>query len=230
MNNFFCNTYTYLSTRKGLFYFLLIVPIILMGIAISQIKFTEDITSFFPVEKEKTSVIFKNLRIKDKIVFIIDTPLYDDKEFDTDSAINIAESFIADLNKRVSVDNYAKLTTQIDHRVIEKTSKFINSNLPILLSNLDFDKLDSLTTTSSITEAMRMNYNYIISSAGGFMGEFIYNDPLKIGSHLFAGLEQMNIGSNYKVIDSYIFNSDSSQLLMFAQLDPDCKQDRKSVV
>ncbi|MEG0517935.1 MAG: methyltransferase domain-containing protein [Bacteroidales bacterium] len=212
MNKFFLSIYDFFISRKLLMYSVMTVLIVIMGFLALQLRFTEDITSFFPNSEKHTAMIFNNLKLKDKIVIMVPG--------DCNTAIERAETFTKKLSEKINTDQYADFTTRIDDGVMEKMSQYIYNNLPLFLTGEDYIRLDSLTTPKGIESAMERNYNNLLSAAGGFMDEYIYTDPLGISAPLFAGLQDMGNGINYKIIDSYLFSKDSSTLFMFLQPHP----------
>lgn len=55
---------------------------------------------------------------------------------------------------------------------------FLQGNLPLLLSEADYARMDTLVTPRGIAQAMEGNYRRLLSPVGGFIDEYIYDDPL----------------------------------------------------
>ncbi len=194
------------------------IMIILMGISAMRIKFTEDITSFFPDSGGRTAMVFKNLNIKDKIVLMIPVPeAGTDQEADPYGAIENAEKFITKLSEKININDYARLTYGINEDMTGKMAKYIYSYLPLFLTGEDYARLDTVATAEGAEKAMEKNYRNLLSAAGGFMEEYIYTDPLGISYNLLPQLRKMSSGMEYSITDSYIFTKDGSTLLMFFQ-------------
>lgn len=68
MTKFFVGLYNYFERHKVLFYLSLSVCILFMALFAAQVRFEENVTSFFPDTKDSQNAInvFENLKIKDK--------------------------------------------------------------------------------------------------------------------------------------------------------------------
>ena len=73
MTKFFVGLYNYFERHKVLFYLSLSVCILFMALFAAQVRFEENVTSFFPDTKDSQNAInvFENLKIKDKIIIML---------------------------------------------------------------------------------------------------------------------------------------------------------------
>jgi len=94
-------------------------------------------------------------------------------------------------------------------------SKRPSANLPLLLSEADYARMDTLVTPRGIAQAMEGNYRRLLSPVGGFIDEYIYDDPLGLSFGALGKLQELNIGGNYTLCDDYLFSKDMTTLLVF---------------
>ena len=73
MNKFFIALYDFFESRRTLLYALLGVLVVAMASAALRLRFSENITGFFPDGERKAAAAFSNLKIKDKIAVMINT-------------------------------------------------------------------------------------------------------------------------------------------------------------
>ena len=71
MNKFFIALYDFFESRRTLLYALLGVLVVAMASAALRLRFSENITGFFPDGERKAAAAFSNLKIKDKIAVMI---------------------------------------------------------------------------------------------------------------------------------------------------------------
>lgn len=66
-----------------------------------------------------------------------------------------------------------------------------------------------------IARAMESNYRRLLSPVGGFIDEYIYDDPLGLSFGALGKLQELNIGGNYTLFDDYLFSKDMTTLMVF---------------
>ncbi len=213
MGSFFVSIYNFFQRRKVLLYLSLIIFTTGMAYAAFQIKLDENITHFFPKTKDTKNIskVFDNLKIKDKIIVMFSTKDYG---VETDSLIAAAEQLNETLQQQV--DEYIEdILLKVGNDTRSQVSDFIYDNLPLFLSDNDYQYIDSLLSNNRIEDIMRRNYANLISPSGMVMKEYIMRDPLGIAGSTLKGLQDFQIESTYQYNDGYIFSEDGSTLLMF---------------
>ncbi|MGL5979682.1 MAG: 1-acyl-sn-glycerol-3-phosphate acyltransferase [Phocaeicola sp.] len=68
MGNLFVQIYNYFSRCRKVMWTLLLVTTLIMMVGAMQVRYVEDITSFFPKQAQDLSLVFENLPAKDKLV------------------------------------------------------------------------------------------------------------------------------------------------------------------
>lgn len=221
MTLFFIRLYDYFTRHKALFYLSLCACILFMGYFACQVKFEENVTSFFPDAKGNRNIIkvFDNLKIKDKIVLLV-TPA--DTATSASGAATSAEDLIeaADRLKQQLLETAGEglikdIFAEVDETLIGKAGDFIYHNLPLFLTETDYQRFDSLLTREGIGSAMRKNYSNLLSPAGMALQGYIQRDPLGLGSNALKHLQDFQLETNYEIIDGHIFARDGKTLLMF---------------
>lgn len=211
MSKIFIGLYHFFERHKVLFYSFLIVSVAAMSAALSQIKFRQNVTDFFPAASNHdiTAEVFQNLNVKDKIVVLF-SPFGDEP---ADSLIRTAE----DLEQRLeaeAADYLNGILLRIDNNLIGGVSDFVYNHLPIFLTDSDYMRLDTLITRDAIGRRMRQNYQNIVSPIGIGSRQFILRDPMGMGLQVLDNLQDLEIESDNAVVDSYLFTADTATLMM----------------
>ncbi|HMM02149.1 MULTISPECIES: trifunctional MMPL family transporter/lysophospholipid acyltransferase/class I SAM-dependent methyltransferase [unclassified Dysgonomonas] len=218
MSNFFVNLYNYFARHKIILYLSLVASIAIMGYFALQLKFEENITQFFPDTKNEQNLntVFDNLRIKDKIIVMFSFSS-SDKEQDNDTAVltESATLFADSLLARTQGTYVNNILLRIDDSLKTEMQNFVYDNLPILLSDSDYQRIDSLFSKEKVASVMHRNYSNLLSPAGGFLKEYIMRDPLSLGGNALKRLQDFQLDSNFEQQDGYIFSKDGSMLLLF---------------
>ncbi|MEG1553482.1 MAG: 1-acyl-sn-glycerol-3-phosphate acyltransferase [Rikenellaceae bacterium] len=222
MSNFFIKIYQYFSQHKLVMWLILISSTILMTLASIKVRYVEDITNFFPKQEHDISLIFDNIKAKDKFVVMFTAKQDGDN---IDSLISCAEDFSTEINKNEYFRNNASLSMGVNDSIVESMLTFVYDNLPLFLNDNDYDRLDSLVSKESIAQKMKHNYDNLLSPMGGYISDYIYKDPLGLGSNALKELQNQGNNFKYSVIDNYIFSSDKKTLICY--IDPNAKIDNK---
>lgn len=210
MSKFFVHIYEWFEQHKVAFYTIFLLTIMVCAVMASQISFQENITNFFSQSDEKKNDIFDNVTIKDKIIVMLSGE-------DPDSIISSAEIFEKDLNLLVDNGLVKSVTAYANEESINTVSSFIYNNLPIFLTESDYEELEKKISSEGIDKQISNVYNLIISPSGMLIGDIVMKDPLNLGTPLLKKFEQFSPELNYEIYDGRLFNSDLSTMLMFIQ-------------
>lgn len=105
--------------------------------------------------------------------------------------------------------------SEVDETTIEKATDFVYENLPLFLTEKDYQHFDSLLTQEGIEAMMRKNYTNLISPAGIALRGYIQRDPLGLGNNVLKHLQDFQLETNYEINNGHIFSKDGNTLLMF---------------
>lgn len=149
MTKFFVGLYNYFERHKVLFYLSLSVCILFMALFAAQVRFEENVTSFFPDTKDSQNAInvFENLKIKDKIMIMLSGK---DGVADADSLIEAAETIKQDLQQQAEGTLIKEIFSKADENLINSVGDFVYDNLPLFLSDEAYQRLDTLLTAGNI--------------------------------------------------------------------------------
>ena len=212
MSKFFLSIYERFEKHPIVLWVTIFICIVLFSCLASQIKFNENITSFFNDGKDETqSAVFDNLRIKDKIIVVVSGT-------DPDEIIETADSFVENLQPAIDAGYIESVTEGIDQMAMEKCIDFIYSYLPIFLTDDDYARMADAVTETNIEKSVVNAYSMLTSASGMVIGDVIMQDPLNIGSHLLQQFAQFDANVQYELYADRIFTKDMSAMLMF--IDP----------
>lgn len=212
MSKFFLSIYERLEKYPVILWVTIFICIVVFSCLASQIKFSEDITSFFSQGNDETqSAVFDNLRIKDKIIVVVSGA-------DPDEIIEAADIFAENLQPAIDAGYIESVTDGIDQTAMEKCMDFIYSYLPIFLTDDDYARMTDAVTMTNIENSVANAYSMLTSASGMVVGNVIMRDPLNIGSHLLQQFAQFGYNVQYELYADRIFTKDMSAMLLF--IDP----------
>ncbi|MEG1983128.1 MAG: 1-acyl-sn-glycerol-3-phosphate acyltransferase [Alistipes sp.] len=216
MTELFLSLYDFFRTRRKLLFCLTIFAVILLALLACRVRFDENITDIFPktTDGQNMSMVFKNLKSKDKIIVLFTAR---DENVSEDDLIEVCDDFAARLNTPDIRKNIRSITSGIDSDEIARTTDFIYNHLPIFLDEADYVRIDSLLQSGGIDRIMKQNYQRMLSPISLGLGEFIARDPLSIGGKILAELQHFNPSLSYEIYDDHIFSADLTTCLLLIE-------------
>lgn len=213
MNKFFIALYDFFETRRAALYTVLAVLVVVMGAGALRLRFSENITGFFPDGEQKAAAAFSNLKIKDKIAVMINAA--EGTPVETERMMACADELVTRLEADTLFRRYAAIEASFGGELIEDMRRFLQDNLPLLLTEGDYARMDTLVTRQGVERAMESNYRRLLSPVGGFIDEYIYDDPLGLSFGALGKLRELNVGGSYTLCDDYLFSKEMTTLVAF---------------
>lgn len=211
MHFYFYQLYLYLKHHKLLAWSLSILILIISAYFALQLKFEQDITRIIP-KNEKTTVTTKilgQLNFSDKINIIITRG----PTGSVDDMVEMANQLIDSLQPLHPY--YKSIQGQIDDQAMEETMALIYQQLPLFLTEKDYQNINKKLAADSIKETVSSNYKALISPTGIIAKRFIQQDPLGIGFMALQRFQKLNVSEDFQVYNGFIITKDSSKLLLF---------------
>lgn len=218
MSRMFLHIYEWLKRHTAIRYILMAGSFLIMLFFALQVKFEEDVTRFFPDTEDarNTEIVFKNLKVKDKIIVMLSANDSTASPVSSDELIRVGDSLKVALEKDISNEYIQQIFSEINGNVIEQVSAFIYDNLPVFLPESDYEgRLDSLFTPEAIDRRMQTNMRYLLLPVSAGIKNIIPYDPLGIGLPALEKLRGFQLTENYSLYNNHIFSKDMSTLLLF---------------
>ncbi|MDL2208120.1 1-acyl-sn-glycerol-3-phosphate acyltransferase [Parabacteroides sp. OttesenSCG-928-O15] len=216
MNKLFLGIYDFLQRHRALCYSLMVGSFLLMVWFAAQVRFEEDVTRFFPDTEEahNSEVVFNNLKIKDKIVFMLSAK--DTTQSEIPERLIAAGDTLRNALLYRGGDEYIQyIMGEVGSDMVGQMTDFIYAHLPLFLNDADYARMDSLFTEEAIDHRMQANMRNLLSPAGSGLKEILPRDPLGLGTPAFEALRDMQMTANYAIYDNHIFSPDLSTLIFF---------------
>lgn len=212
--SFFLFLYNYLKCRKILLYGSLIVIIAFLVYYASSIKLSEDPTRFFSSKQDlgKSANLFSQISVKDKIIILFEKR-NDPPNDVTKELILVAEQFDQIINDKVGKTHIKESRLRVDENEIEKNTAYIYENLPIFLTENDYNRFDTIINRDNIDKSLKEKLALLLSPAGGSVSKYFERDPLSMGVHLLSRFDSLSLGMKFALVNNYLFSSDLKTLL-----------------
>lgn len=214
MSRLFLHIYDFLERRRLLRYVLLIGSfLLLLGFAV-QVRFEEDVSRFFPdmEEAKNTEAVFRNLRVKDKIVFMFsarDTLT----GHSADDLIASGDVLRKALMQEAGEEYIKDIFAVVDADMLTQLTTYIYDHLPIFLTDDTYMQLDSLFSPGAIDQRMQTNFRNLLMPIGTGLRQIVPHDPIGLGTNALESLRRFQLSSNYMIYNDHIFSPDMSTLI-----------------
>lgn len=215
MNAFFILIYRFFNNRRKLLLASMSLTFVVLFVFATRISIDESLTSFFPDNGDARHIeAISNLKAMDKIVVLIsqnDTISAPDCYSLIDVADQMSDSLLA------LVGDNVKIQTTVNDSAVDDLIDYVYSNLPFLLTDSDFVRLDSITSQQSIENQIKSSYSVISSPMSVGAKSFVARDPLGLATPLLMRVQELGNDMDYSLIDGYIFTSDLRNLVFFIE-------------
>ena len=211
MHRFFIKIHQFVEQNKWLAVSIATSVLLIFGFLASKIKFEEDITRIIPKNEKAdvTAKVLQQLKFSDKITVIIEK----DKNGSVDDLSEAADVFLDSVQ---SCNDYIKdIQGKVDEENIQETFQFVYDNLPLFLSDKDYQQIQQKINRDSIANQVDKNYKTLISPTGIVAKDFIVNDPLGVSFIALKKLQQLSVGDDFQLKNGYVITKDESKLLLF---------------
>ncbi len=219
MAKIFIKIYNYLAVHKALMYVSMVLLCSLMTYFALQVRYVEDITSFFPkkAQDHDISLIFKNFKSKDRLIVMFTAKSEDDQA----KSIELAKKFRKTFDTNPQFTDNATITTGVEDFSIEEMSQFVFNHLPIFLNKEDYERLDSLTQEEVVRGKVNQAYSNLMTIYGSYITDFIYTDPLSLSRDAMQKFQRLGQHYDYSINDGFLFLSNGRTLICNIDLKSD---------
>lgn len=180
--------------------------------AVTKIRFEEDISQIIPKsgKADITAKVLRQQNFSDKIVVIITKS----KPSDGYELSETADAFLNAVKPLQKL--YIKsIQGRVGDEEMAQTFDFLHANLPLFLSEKDYQLIAKKTSPDSIARQVSENYDAMLSPSSLVMKDFIRKDPLGLTFIAMKKLQSLNISKDFKLEDQYVVSRDGGSLLLF---------------
>src|SRR6267154_1906440 len=198
---FFLSLYDFFEQHRSIFWSVFISMVVLLAMGTSQIKIEEDITKFFPEDKkvESLNYIFHNSKFAEKLTVMVSVK--DSATVpDPDSLVATANELILRIEHNLK-PFITKIISRVDDEKIFEIINAVHDHLPVFLDEGDYIRLDTLLKPENARNAMRENYNQLVSPVGVGIKRIIVQDPLGFSFLALRKLSGIRYDENFELYD-----------------------------
>ena len=211
MDKVFYKLYLHFQKKKTFFFIVLITLSVGLAFVASKVSFEEDISKLIPSHSENKELqkVLKQVRFADKVVVTIK------KESGTTESLIAYASALKEQLLPLKDDYIDKIQGAAEEESLFETMDFVYNNLPLFLSENDYEVIRKRISEDSISEKMKENYKTLTSPSGFFTKKQTLRDPLHVTNLALNNLKNIGVEEGFKLKDGYIMTEDEQHILLF---------------
>lgn len=209
MNKFFIKIYDFLFARRGLTFSILLILVAVCLILVFSLKYNENIFDFLPVSgnDQKAISLYQDISGGQRIVTMF--KIKDGSKEGIEHLTEAVDSFADMLSSGSEGQNISELTTQVDMERISNISDFIYQNIPLMLTDSDYQYMEDLISKPDYaSEQLSNDLQMILMPATGVFSSIITRDPLGLFTPVIDRLQSRQSSLPMDIDDGYIYTSD----------------------
>ncbi len=214
MKNIFTAIYQLFEKHKIIVFFLFFGLILSFAYLANKLKFDSDLNSMMPAEKgRESSEIFTKNKSLEKI--IVSVSLKDSTNIDPDLLTSYADLFSSTLLEIDQQHIISKIETKQDEDQMLSILQTVQDNLPFLLNQEDYDKIERQLNHDSIRTKLENSLHQLSTPNGLALKSFIQKDPLGMSFIALNKLKDLQQDEQTELYDGYVMTKDQRYLTFF---------------
>lgn len=211
MLSFFLRIYDFLHQRRRLCFGLLALLTGLLVVMMSTLKYNENIYDFLPVSgnEQKAITLYQDITGGQRIVAMFKMKSNSQQSTANSQQLTAAvDTFAQRLQAGEGRRHIKNVTTQVDFEKYESVTDFIYHNMPLMLTDSDYVRMEDIVTSEEhIGEQLANDVQMMMMPATGFFTSSIGNDPLGLFSPVIERLQARQASLPMEMDDGYIFTA-----------------------
>ncbi|WP_304137564.1 MMPL family transporter [Mesonia mobilis] len=212
MHKWLFQLYQYFQSHKTLAFLGFLLLILCFVFGASQLNFQEDIQQLIPKTEKSTRLqrILKTVEFTDKIVVNISS----EKTNAEDSLVSYAEVFLQQLQQSPDSIFIEKIQGKVADREVQQTYDFILKNLPLFLTDEDYEIIQQRISKDSVQSSIEGVYKSLVSPSGILTKRFVLNDPFQLSSLGLTKLKSLELQTGFRIYKSFLVHKNGKNLLL----------------
>ena len=208
MVRFFLHIFDFFQHRQKTCIGLWLTIMTLLIVMMASLHYNEDIYEFLPVSgnDKKAISIYQDITGGQQIYAMFKAK--NDSDTDTEQLTQAVDSFGQSILDKAGTTGIRELVTQVDIEQLKKLTDFIYQNIPLMLCDSDYLRMEHIISTpSAAEEQLSIDRQMIMMPATSLFAPSIGNDPLGLFHPILERLQARQAAMNLEFEDGYIFTA-----------------------
>ena len=201
--------YDWMSSHRWWCLASFVVVTLLMVLSLTRLSYREDIRDFLPLDKEERAAMSDYDRQAQTSLIVAIIEHRDSTADDPDLLVAGVEAFLD------AIDEMKDVTVQMDFSQAEEQQEDAYRQLPFLLEQSDYQRMDSLLAQSAfISSRLQEAKERLLMPMGSMVADEITHDPLGLFSPVMSLLRDTAALSRFDVYDGCLLTADHRRALV----------------
>lgn len=215
MVKFFLRIYDFLNERRRLCMGLLFASFAILLVMMSSLKYNEDIYDFLPMDEnqQKAITLYQDISGGKRVVAMLS--MKDTTTTNMDRLAEAVDTFAAKLNAGYGIRHFKDVTSQLDFDKIAGITDFVYHNLPLMLCDSDYVRMDKiLSDPEQVREQLANDVQMVLMPATGMFANNISSDPLSLFSPVMQRMRSRQAAMPFDMDNGYVYTSDGKYAIV----------------
>lgn len=209
MARLFLQIYDNLSKFRIARYSLLACLTIVILFLVSTLGYKEDISDFIPFGGKHATALKMYQNISGAKKIFVTFRQDNSTKADPDRLVSAADYYVSTLEQDYALVDSLHIVAEVDMETMDTMLRFVYSNIPFLLTDADYSRIDSLLSVPEyVSRQLEEDKRMLQFPVGGILTDNIGCDPLNLFTPVVERLSAMSSGVKYENYDSHIFTPD----------------------
>ncbi|MBP5570072.1 MAG: MMPL family transporter [Prevotella sp.] len=206
MVDFFLHVFDFLQKRRGFCLTLAAVLTAVLIAMVSSLRYNENIYDFLPLSgnEQRAITVYQDVTGGQRIYAMFKAKEENGEQSDRQE--EAVDTFAAKIMSNDGKRHISEITTQVDFDKIANITSFLYQNVPFMLSDSDYVRMESLLANPDFADnQLAADVQMMMMPATGFFTPSISNDPLGLFSTLTDRLQARQTSMPFEMDNGYIF-------------------------
>lgn len=208
MARFFLHIYDFLQKRRRLCMLLLTLTIAVLIALVCTLRYNENIYDFLPLSgnDQKALTLYQDISGGQRIVAMFSKTK--GNSIDNERLAEAADLFTKKLKEGGKGQLAGMVTSQVDYEKIASLTAFVYDNIPLLLNDSDYVRMERcLSTPNYAEEQFSRDVEMIMMPATGMFATNISSDPLALFTPVLERMQHEQHAMPFDIDNGYIYTT-----------------------
>ncbi len=209
MIQLFVRIYDYFAQKAFTRYAILVTLTVVLTGLVSRLGYKEDISDFIPFGGRHATALrmYQNISGASKIFVLFRQA--DGEEADPDRLVEAADKYVEQLEESALAKDSLHVVSTVDIDLLDNFLAFVYGNIPYLLQDEDYDRIDSLLASPGfVARQLDEDKRMLMFPSGGILSANLGRDPLNLFTPVAERMSNGSASVSYENYDEHIFTPD----------------------
>ena len=212
------NIYDFLKKHPFLGWGVFFVSSVVLTWLVLRLNYKEDISDFLPLDEDSQTAlsVYQDISGANNIFAVI--ARRDTANMGQEELAAGVDCLVDEIQSADSLGLVSDMIYQVDMDKMSAVATSLYDNMPLFLTDGDYDRIDSLLSSPAyVEEQLAKDKEMMLFPSSSFLGENVSRDPLNLFTPVLNRLSRGGLSVDYDTYDSYILTPDGSKAVVIVR-------------